>query len=327
MSNGPMTMRAVGWRTRGSDADPQPIDVDAPVPGRGELRVHVAWSAVNPADLKVSRGEMLSRLLHARVSPLVVGYDFSGWVERSGEGVDNFKAGDEVFGFLPYAGSTRQGAFAELVTVGQGAVGRKPAGVSHEHAAAAATAGATALQSLRDLGRARDGSRVLVVGAAGGVGSLAVGVAKRLGARVVAVCSTHAVDFVRELGADEVVDRRKQDPLAVPGPFDVVFDAAAAYGYFAWRPKLAPAGAYVTTLPSPGVFVGKIAAAFTARRSEFVVVKAIPKDLERVASWISDGMRVPIDSRFPVRELPSALSRLAKGSVLGRISVQVEGGF
>ena len=320
-------MRAIGWPRAGTKDRPQLLEVDAPLPGHGQVRVRVASSAVNPADLRVSGGEFVGRLLHARVSPLVVGYDFSGVIESCGEGVSDLQAGDEVFGFLGYASSTRQGAFAELVTANRDEIARKPKDVAHDVLAAAATPGATALQSMRDLGGLRAGGRVLIVGAAGGVGTLAVGIAKRLEAHVTAVCSTYAVDFVKGLGADEIVDRRKQDPMTVPGPFDVVFDAAAAHGYLACRHMLAKGGAYVTTLPSPGVFLGKAIAAFSSHRCEFITVKSTGKDLEQLATWIHDGMQVPIDARFPVREVGAALERLGKGEVRGRLVVQVEGGF
>ncbi|HEY3451158.1 MAG TPA: NAD(P)-dependent alcohol dehydrogenase [Myxococcales bacterium] len=322
-----MKMRAMAWQSPGPGQAPALVELEAPEPGPGEVRVRVAWSAANPADLKVTNGEFVGRFLHARVSPLVAGYDFSGAIEKCGAGVTDLASGDEVFGFLPYAGSTRQGAFAEFVTTGRAAVAKKPAGVSHETAAAAATPGLTALQCLRDLGRLPQGGRVMIVGAAGGVGSLAVGVARKLGAKVVAVCSGYSADFVRSLGADEIVDRRTQDPLSVPGPFDVVLDAASAHSFLACRHQLGPAGAYVATLPSPGVFVGKLAALFSSKRCEFISVKSVGKDLELLASWIAEGMMVPVDARFPVREVRAALDKLAKGTVKGRVAVQVEGGF
>jgi NADPH:quinone reductase-like Zn-dependent oxidoreductase len=318
-------MRAMAWSNEGQVA--QIAEVDAPVPARGEVRVAVHSSAVNPADAKVVGGGLVGRVLHAKTSPLIVGYDFSGTIDECGVGVTDFEVGDEVFGFLAYSSSTRQGAFAERVTIDAGAIGRKPDSVSHEVAAAAATPALTALQCLRDLGRLEAGGRVLLIGAAGGVGSLGVGVAKRLGATVVAVCSSYAVDFVRELGADDVIDRTKQDTLEVPGPFDVVFDAAAAHGYFACKHQLAPRGAYVTTLPSPGVFAGKLAALLSSRRCEFVAVKSRAADLELVAGWLADTMAVPIAERFSVRDVKAALDALAKGRLLGRLAVQVEGDF
>jgi NADPH:quinone reductase-like Zn-dependent oxidoreductase len=115
--------------------------------------------------------------------------------------------------------------------------------------------------------------------------------------------------------------------MSLPGPFDVVFDAAAAHGFLACRHQLTRAGAYVTTLPSPGVFIGKAFAVFSSQRCEFITVKSAGKDLEQLATWIHDGLQVPIDARFPVRELGAALDRLAKGEVRGRLAVQVEGGF
>jgi NADPH:quinone reductase len=320
-------MKAIGWIKAGSKDPPHVLTTDAPKPGLGQVRVRVVSSAVNPADRRVASGEFVGRLLHARVSPMVVGYDFSGVVESTGEGVRDLHPGDEVFGFLAYSSSTRQGAFCELITVNCDEIAKKPKEVSHEVAAAAATPGVTAMQCMRDLGGLRAGGRILIIGAAGGVGSLAVGIAKRLEAHVTAVCSTYAVDFVRGLGADQIVDRRKQDPRTLAGPFDVVFDAAAAHGYLGCRHQLAEGGAYVTTLPSPGVLLGKAFAAFSSRRCAFIAAKSVAKDLEQLAGWMTAGLQVPIDARFPVRELGAALDRLGKGEVRGRLVIQVEGGF
>ncbi|HXZ15714.1 MAG TPA: NAD(P)-dependent alcohol dehydrogenase [Roseiarcus sp.] len=305
---------------------PRVLEVDAPEPGPGQVKVKVAWSAVNRADLRVSSGEFVGRLLHARIWPLIVGYDFSGSVE-GGPGIGDLRAGDEVFGFLPYASATRQGAFAEFVAIDRGAVGLKPQSVSDEAAAAAATPGLTALQFLRDLGRLKAGGKVLVIGAAGGVGSLAVGVAKRLGAHVTAVCSTYAVDYVRGLGADVVVDRRKRDPLAVEGPFDVVFDPAAAHSYLAFRNRIAARGAFVSTVPSPALLLGKAMAALSLKRCEFGSVKPVSADFEQLAVWLQSGLQAPVDSRFPVKNLGAALAQLTRGELRGRIAVQVHGGF
>jgi NADPH:quinone reductase-like Zn-dependent oxidoreductase len=318
-------MRAVGWPRAGSNEPPRVLEVDVPKPGPGQLKVKVAWSAINPADLKVSSGEFVGRFLHARVSPLIIGYDFSGTVE-GGPGMRDLKLGDEVFGFLPYTSATRQGAFAEFVVVDCGTIARKPQSTSLETAAAAATPGLTALQFLRDLGRLKTGGKVLIIGAAGGVGSLAVGVAKRLGAHVTAVCSTYAVDYVNSLGADVVVDRRKRDPLTVKGSFDVVFDPAAAYSYFAFRNRIAAGGAFVSTVPSPALFLGKAIAALSLQRCEFGSVRPVSDDLEQLAAWLQSGLQAPINSRFPVKDLGPALAALTAGAVRGRIVVQVNGG-
>jgi len=311
----------------GAFSDLGVVDIALPAVAAGQLQVRVVAAAVNPADLKVLRGEAAGRFLHARNKPLVSGYDFSGVVEAIGDGVTDLHSGDEVFGHLPYAGSNDQGTFAECVIVPRTEVGKKPAAVKHAAAAAAATPGLTALQALRDKGRLKAGGRVLVLGAAGGVGSLSIGVAHALGAKVTAVCSTYAVDYVKELGADEVVDRRAKDPRTIDGPFDVVFDAAAAYSYAKMRRQLAPGGTYVTTLPSAAWVGGKIMALVSSKRCQLIVVKSVAADLEQLGGWLAGGTRVPIDSTFAVRDLAQALERLAQGEVKGRIAVDVEEGW
>jgi NADPH:quinone reductase-like Zn-dependent oxidoreductase len=211
--------------------------------------------------------------------------------------------------------------------VARGEVGRKPAAIGHDVAAAAATPGLTALQLLRDKGRLASGGRVLVIGAAGGVGSLAVGVAQQLGATVTAVCSARAIEFVRGLGAAEVIDRSQRDPRSAEGPFEIVIDAAAAYGFASLRHLLTRDGAYLTTLPSGAFIGGKLMSLVSRRRCHLVVVRSVSADLEQLAAWIAAGMKVPIDMRFPVRDLRQALDRLASGQVCGRVGVRVEGGF
>jgi len=142
------------------------IDVPLPSPGRGEVRVRVMASALNPADYKVLLGSL--KFLHARNRPLIVGYDFSGVVDAVGSDAGDLAVGDEVFGFLPYGPGNRRGAFAEALIAKCGEVMRKPRGVSHERAAAAATTGLTAIQSIRDLGRLpATGGKVLVTGGSG----------------------------------------------------------------------------------------------------------------------------------------------------------------
>lgn len=314
-------------RRTGSIDALEEVQLERREPGPGELRVRVHASAVNPADIKVLRGELAGRFLHARVEPLVPGYDLSGVVEAAGEGADGIAVGDAVFGHLPYAPSNRQGAFAETVVVPVTEVAVKPQPIGHDTAAACATVGLTALQALRDRGRLEAGQRAMVLGASGGVGSLAVGIARRLGAHVTAVCSAHAVDFVTGLGADEVIDRQARDPMAVDGGFDVVFDAAGRYSYAQCRHLLRRGGAMVTTMPSPGLVLGKLMSAASSRRATFVMVRSRRADLETLAGWIEGGLAVPIDSRYPLREASQALARLERGGMKGRVVVDVIGGL
>jgi NADPH:quinone reductase-like Zn-dependent oxidoreductase len=300
------------------------IDAPLPSPGRGEVRVRVVASALNPADFKVILGTL--KFLHARNRPLIVGYDFSGTVDAVGPSVAGVSVGDDVFGFLPYGPGNRRGAFAESLIAKSNEIAVKPPGVSHENAAAAATTGVTAIQSIRDLGRLPAGGQILVTGVSGGVGSISVGVAKRLGAEVTAVGSGAGLALARRLGATEVLDRTGRSlPGDIRERFDVVFDAAAAYRWRQWRSALKPGGTFVTTLPSLAFAVDKIHSLFSRTRVDFVNVKSRPADLRLLASWLEDGLEVPLASTIPVREIAQGLAHLQKAG--GRIAVRVADGF
>ena len=300
------------------------IDAPMPVPGPGEVRVRVVASALNPADYKVLLGTM--KFLHARNWPMVVGYDFSGTVDAVGPGVSEVGAGDDVFGFLPYSMGNRRGAFAEALVANVHELARKPKGISHELAAASATTGVTAIQSLRDLGRLAAGGRALITGVSGGVGSIGVGIARRLGATVTAVGSGAGLEVAKRLGAAQLWDRHDRAlPGEVADRFDVVFDPSASYRWKAWRRVLAPGGTFVTTLPSVGFFVDKLASWFTDTRVRFVNVKARAADLRLLAGWLEDGLEVPLASTVCVRDVAEGLLRLQKSG--GRVSVRVADGF
>ena len=319
-------MRAMAIPAYGPVEQMKLVELPTPEPGPGQVRVKVHASAVNPSEQKVATGS--AKLLHGRNFPMVLGYDFSGVVDLVGDGVATVAGGDEVFGFLPYSGSNKLGAFAEYTLSMASGLTRKPAGVSHAVAAAAATPATTALQSLRDLGHLPSRGRALIIGASGGVGALGVGVAKKLGAEVVAVCATHAVEFVKGLGADVVMDRKREDPLRVAkGPFDVVFDAAAVSSWSATRHLLGKGGVYVTTLPGPAIVLHLGLSLFTATRAKMVMVKNRADDLALLGRWLSEGLKVPIDSTVPVRDVVAGIKRLAAGEMRGRISVDVIGGF
>jgi NADPH:quinone reductase len=318
-------MKAIAAPTYGPLSTLAPIDAPLPVPGSGEVRVRVVASALNPADYKVILGTM--KFLHARNRPLILGYDFSGTIEEVGAAVTGASVGDDVFGFLPYGPGNRRGAFAESLIAKSDEIAIKPPGVSHAVAAAAATTGLTAIQSIRDLGRLpASGGEVLVTGVSGGVGSIAVGVAKKLGARVTAVGSGAGLELARRLGASEVLDRTTHTlPGDIRDRFAVVFDAAAAYRWSQWRGALQPGGAFVSTLPSLAFVVDKLQSFVASTRVHFVNVKSRPADLRLLASWLADGLEVPLASTIPVRDVAKGLEQLQRAG--GRVAVQVAEGF
>lgn len=317
------TMRAMA-ATRDNTAM---VEIVKPEAAPGEVQVRVIASALNPGEALVIHGALVGRFLHAKTSPLVLGWDFAGIAEALGDGVTDLKEGVAVWGHLAYTPSQKQGAFAEFITVPREAIAVKPDNVPFHVAAAAATVSMTALQSMRDLGGLVEDGKVLIIGAAGGIGAVAVGIAKRLGGHVTAVCSTRDVDRVQSLGPDAVIDRKKSDPLDAESAYDVVFDTPAVHSFARCAKLLRPGGTYVATLLSTRMFTGMARALFSSKHCRFVQVTSKRNDLELVAGWLSEGLQVPIDSRHRVADLRSALKRQADPGRAGRVVVDVSDGW
>jgi NADPH:quinone reductase-like Zn-dependent oxidoreductase len=271
----------------------------------------------------------LFKFLHGRKFPMVLGYDFSGVVDAVDEGQTRWKIGDSVFGFLPYGPGNNEGAFAEFLIAREDQIARKPTSISHEQAAASATAALTALQGIRDQGKLPSvDAQVLITGASGAVGSTGILVAKKLGAHVTAIGSQRGLELAKRLGADVVIDRKEGDIIEKANDsYDVVFDAAAAYRWSRWKTKLKAGGSFVTTLPSLAFATDKLASLFTSSSVQLVLVKARDRDLELLAKWLGEGFEVAIDSTLPVRDVAKGLLRYQRGEFVGRIVVDVANGF
>lgn len=317
------SMRAIGITKDGCTI----IEIPKPTPGPGEVRVKVISAAVNPAEEKIINGDFTGRFLHAKTSPLILGWDFAGTVDALGDSVTDFDIGNAVWGHLAFSPSTKQGTYAEYITIPVANLAVKPDNVSYHIAAAAPTITMTSLQSLRDLGRLVDGGTALIIGAAGGIGSVAVGIGKRLGGHITGVCSTKDVDKVKGLGADVVVDRKKDDPLATAENYDVVFDTPAVYSFGRCIDVLKTGGGYVTTLPDGALISGMVRALFSSKRCNFVQVASKQADLELVGSWLSTGLEVPIDSVHKIANLADALKRQTDPGRTGRVVVDVAEGW
>jgi len=303
------------------------IEIPKPTPDPGEVRVKVITAAVNAGEEKVIGGDFVGRFLHAKSSPLVLGWDFAGTVDSLGDGVTDIDEGDAVWGHLAFTPSQKQGTFAEYVTLPRAALAAKPDDVPYHVAAAAPTVTMTSLQSLRDLGGLGEGGKALIVGAGGGIGSVALGIGKRLGGHVTGVCSTKDVERVEALGADAVIDRKKSDPLAAEAAYDVVFDTPAVSSFRRCAKALRAGGTYVTTLPDAALVTGMARALFTSKRCRFVQVASKRADLELVGGWLSDGLEVPIDSCHKIADLGSALKRQVDRGRVGRVVVDVAEGW
>lgn len=320
-------MRAICLNRYGSIDELVQTDLPTPQPKGGQVRVKVYASSLGPADLKVAQGD--NKFLHGRKFPMVLGYDFSGVIDAVGPGESRWKPGDAVFGFLPYGPGNNQGAFSEFIVTGNDQIALKPDAVPHALAAASATSALTALQSFRDQGKLPpENANVLITGVSGAVGSTAILVAKRLGARVTALGSKTGLERAKRFGASAVIDRSAQDVVGkATGLFDVIFDAAAAYRWRQWKGKLKHGGAFVSTLPSGGFVADKVKSLFSPSSVGLAYVKSRSDDLERLATWLGEGFEVAIDSTYPVRDVGQAFIKYQRGDVLGRIVITVADDF
>ncbi len=246
-------MRALSYDRWGPPEVLRVVDIDEPAPQAGEVKVRVHAASLNPLDWKIRAGHVRWLPVFRR-PPRTPGCDFAGEIVGVGGGATGHYVGERVFGsLLPFG---RAGTLAEVVVAGADRLATIPDEVSWEQAAALPVAAGTALQAVVDEGRLGAGQRILITGAAGGVGHFAVQLAKHLGAEVVGVCGAANVEFVRALGADEVIDYARDDFTRRDDRFDVVFDAACASSFHAARAVLTDTGRYINTGGDAGAFGG-----------------------------------------------------------------------
>lgn len=309
-------------------------EVPTPVPGSGRVLVQVEAASVNPVDWHLYRGDpWVMRLRHPidNTSVRGVGEDFAGVVVDVGDDVTAVSVGQRVFGTIP-AAAQLNGSIAEYVDVETDWLAPLPSDVAPTEAAAVGLAGLTALQALRDVGKLEPGDRVLVWGAAGGVGHLAVQIARNLGAaRVDAVCSARNIDLVESLGADKVFDYTRHETPA--GPYDVVVDTVATASAATLRRLVAPNGIVVTIgavgggrLLGPGRPMIRRALSSALRRitAKTVLTKADPDGLTLLGGWMREGtLRVVLEQVFAFRNAPMAYETLEKGRVRGKLAIQI----
>ncbi len=291
-----------------------------PAPRAGEVLVAVRAASVNPVDWKVRRGDV--RLLSGR-PPKILGTDLAGTVAALGPGVAGLAAGAAVYG------TTRmmlgaQGSHAERVAVPARRVAPIPPGLSFEEAAALPVAALTALNGLRRCGEL-EGRAVAVVGATGGVGHLALQLARARGARVTAVCSARNAERARALGAEEVVDYRKEDLTRGQRRFDVVFDAHGATGFAAASRVLSGSGVYATTLAGPAAAMVHLWHRLAGgRQLAMANLRDRPEDYAELARLLGAGAVKPVVSAVvPLDRAAEAFAALEAGGVVGKVVIRI----
>ncbi|MFB4315189.1 NAD(P)-dependent alcohol dehydrogenase [Actinomadura sp. 21ATH] len=320
-------MRAVVQDGYGAADVLRVADVPRPSPAPGQVLVRVAAVSVNLSDWETLRGDPLYSRIGGLRRPArrTLGSDIAGRVESVGSGVSRFRAGDEVYG----DNLALKGGFAEFAVAPESALALKPEGLTFAEASTIPQAGAIALQGTAT---AAAGRRVLINGAGGGTGSFAIQLAKRAGAHVTGVDNAGKLDFMRSLGADEVIDHRSRDFTRTGERYDLVLDLVATRSALACRRALARGGRYRCVGGSVPVLLGiaalgSIAGPLTGRRLGVLVVRTGPARFEPLADLcVAGDVGIRIDRTFALDDVPAALRHVGEGRALGKVVVTLPDG-
>jgi NADPH:quinone reductase-like Zn-dependent oxidoreductase len=321
-------MRAIVYRRYGPPGVLRCEDVEKPAPGDDEVLIKVRAASVNPRDWHCMRGSpYIARLQFGLRKPKApwLGLDVAGEVEAVGGNVRRLKPGDEVFGVC-------HGAFAEYACTSENDVVLKPENVTFEQAASVPVAAFTALQALRDKGRIQPGQTVLINGAAGGVGTFAVQIAKSFGADVTGVCSTRNVERVRSIGADWIIDYTQEDFTRSGQRYDLILDCVGNHSLAACRRVLNPRGIYIIVGAPDGRWISPLPRALQAlvmsrlgsQSLVMLIAKRSSEDLAILLELLESGKVIPvIDRRYKLEEVPEAIRYLEAGHARGKLVITV----
>jgi NADPH:quinone reductase-like Zn-dependent oxidoreductase len=323
-------MKAIVQDTYGSPDVLQLREIDKPVVGADDVLVQVRGAGVDQGVWHLMAGlPYLVRIAGVGLRApknRVRGVDVAGRVEAVGENVTGFQPGDEVFG-------TCRGSFAEYACARADRLVPKPANLTFEQAAAVPISGCTALQAVRDRGKAQPGQHVLIIGAGGGVGTFAVQLAKAFGAEVTGVCSTTKVELVRSIGADRVIDYTREDFADGRDRFEVILDIAGNRSLSHLRRALAPEGRLVLVGGEEGgrwlggvdrTLRAVVLSPFVRQKLGTWIATQPKEDLEQLHALLGAGKVAPVvDRTFPLSEVPEAIRYLREGRAHGKVVITV----
>jgi len=317
-------MRAIVYRNYGSSEVLKCEEIATPAAADDEVLIKVRAASVNPLDWRLMTGKpLLGRLMSGglRKPKLRPGVDVAGRIEAVGKRVTQFKPGDEVFGNC-------RGAFAEYACTKESALALKPRNATFEEAASVPVAAFTALQGLRTTAAVQPGQKVLINGAAGGVGTFAVQIAKHLGAEVTAVCSTRNVEMVRSIGAMHVIDYTQEDFTTRAERYDVVFDCVGNHTFSECRRILTAHGKLVVVGTAKEVstidILASLAKTLVRPNVKLVLARRSQDDLNQLRDLIESGTIKPvIDKRYRLCETPAAMRYASEGHARGKVVITV----
>lgn len=311
-------MRAIVFYHYG-DTDVLQVDnVPEPVPGKGDILVRVNYSAVNPKDTFIRKGRF--KRFPVNRFPQRIGFDFSGIVAESHH--PSYSEGDAVFGMLE---GWQGGSCAEYIVVKAHQLAKKPESIPFDQVASVPLVGLTALQALRDDAGIKSGDRVCINGASGGVGSMAVQIAKVYGAHVTAIASASNHEFLYSLGADICIDYRETDISTGDNPFDIFFDVFGNTRFARIKPLLSPTGTWVSTVIQAHVFISQALTVFSRKSAKLVVVKANPDDFRLLTDWMESAkVKAIIQDIFPMENTAVAHEQQQSKHTRGKLLIRID---
>ena len=296
----------------------QIVDTEVPKPSTGEVLVKVKYAGLNPKDILIRKGKF--KRLSGKQFPQTIGFEFSGLIEVSNDA--QYQVGEKIFGMI---NGWKGRCCAEFVRISLDEIAKAPADISHEELSGIPLAGQTALQAIRDIGGLRNQQSICINGASGGVGTLAIQIAKELGGQVTTISSKKNTELCHSLGADQILAYDEEDVLKSQQRFDVFFDVFGNYSYQKVAHLLTEGGKYVTTVPKPDIFKEQIFNLFRKKKAKMIVVKSNTNDLQWLADRLAARKIIPVvDKVFALEELQAAQayieSKRAKGKVVVKLA-------
>jgi NADPH:quinone reductase-like Zn-dependent oxidoreductase len=320
-------MKAIVYTKYGPPEVLQLKEVTKPAPRGDEVLVKVQAVSINRSDWEGLRGKPLYARIGGLLRPRqqILGSDIAGRVEMAGRNVSRFQPGDEVFGdILP-----RLGGFAEYVCAPENRLALKPASMTFEEVAAIPQSAVIALQGIRDKGQVQPGQKILINGAGGGAGAVAVQLAKIYGAEVTGVDNTGKLDFMRSLGADHVIDHTQEDFTKNGKQYDLILDIVAHRSVFAYKRALRSNGRYFLAGGSVAtilqiLFLGPLIRGTTGKKIRILAVKSSLEDLVYMTELYEAGKVMPvIDKTYSLKEAPEAIGNVGDGHAQGKVVITV----
>ncbi|RIV23988.1 NAD(P)-dependent alcohol dehydrogenase [Fibrisoma montanum] len=312
-------MKTVVYNQFGGTNVLQLTETETPTAGTNEVLVRIKAVSINPIDWKIRRGDM--KLMSGSHFPKQVGADFAGVVEAVGSGVSDFSVGDEVFGAVDVM---KHGVLADFAAVPVKSIWHKPAQLTFAQAASIPVVGAAAYTALIDIAHIGAGSEVLLNGASGGVGMLAIQIARQQGATVTAVVGPKGVPFARQWGANEVIDYTRQDVRSLNKQFDVVFDLAGKLPFHEAVHLMKDHAVFINPVPTP---VGIISTAVTNlvanRKNKMLMSNPNSTSMEYLTKAVENGLHIEVSRTFPMTEVVAAYEYAEKGGYIGKVVIEL----